>query len=281
MGKFNIPLQHLWKALDNGDNVTLAGSMALAYHGLLNINTVHDVDLRILNPTQKQTKLLDDLQALNPSPKFIPGGKLDYSFFLFGCKFDIWVIDMEDVGTINPENQLYTSDIMRIADINSIVAHKVNAGRAKDWIQLMQLARRIFNPVFFDIKLPDIKSGIADYGDNLEATNDEPSNTTALLKAQKSTLGLADSAVIFDGAVTPFNEQLAARVAEDLDNSTTKKAKKKAPVKSEMEQALDELLTDNDKPGALGEDPELTGSDKFVEDLEKASTSKKKLDFLD
>ncbi len=86
----------------------------------------------------------------------------------------------------------------------------------------MQLARKIFNPAFFDCKLPDINNA-GDYHDPTAAnTEAEHSNATALEAAQSQTLGIKAPYIASGG--------------------------------TGLKEALDELLTDTAKAGSLGEE---------------------------
>lgn len=137
----------------------LTGSTALAYHGLLQFDEAKDLDIILVTPNEAAIAILDKFQAASPSPKFKVGGCVNYSFIFEGVKVDIWI-----VGSIN-ETKCFNEDGIRIATIRHIVAAKQNIGRSKDWIQLMQLANKIFDKKAFEGQLSSIGNHSNDYSE--------------------------------------------------------------------------------------------------------------------
>jgi hypothetical protein len=148
----------------------LTGSAALAYHGLITFEEVKDLDILLVTPDQSAIDVLDRLQLANPSLKYRVGGPVTYSFIYEGVKVDIWVINSQE-----DKISCLTQDGIRLASIKSIVNAKINIGRSKDWIHLMQLGRRIFNPVTFNSVLPLISNHSEGYEEILDTVEDKSS----------------------------------------------------------------------------------------------------------
>lgn len=133
------------------EGFVLTGSLALMYHGLIDESRVNDIDLILVNPSENARAVLDNLQAAEPSPKFRPGGPVNYSFFYEGVKIDIWVQDRYE-----EERVVMTEEGIRLANVKHIVQAKKSINRPKDWVNLMQIAKRIYDPVEFEKVLPSI-----------------------------------------------------------------------------------------------------------------------------
>lgn len=133
------------------EGFVLTGSLALMYHGLIEENKVNDIDLILVNPSENARAALDNLQAAEPSPKFRPGGPVNYSFFYEGVKVDIWLQDRYEDGRV-----IMTEEGVRLANVKHIVQAKKSINRPKDWVNLMQIAKRIYDPVEFEKVLPSI-----------------------------------------------------------------------------------------------------------------------------
>lgn len=149
------------KALLGAKEVILTGSLALAYHGLLELTDCKDLDILVLNPSDTTTEVLKRLQTESPSPKFVEGGPVNYSFFYEEIKVDVWVITAHE-----DKEYLTTKDGIQIASIKSIVKAKLSYNRTKDWVQLMQLAKKIYDPAKFASALDGI---ITDAGNDYPA----------------------------------------------------------------------------------------------------------------
>jgi hypothetical protein len=146
------------KTLLGSKNLILTGSTALAYHGLLDMTEANDLDIVITSPTATETEILNRLQSESPSKKFVPGGVVNYSFLFEGVKVDVWTVDK------HPDSEfLQTKDGVQVASIRSIVNAKLGYGRSKDWIQLMQLSKRIFDEDKFKKELPSISNHNEEY----------------------------------------------------------------------------------------------------------------------
>lgn len=131
----------------------LTGTTALAYHGLMNFESAKDLDILLIKPTPAAIEVLKSFQSANPSSKFKQGGPVDYSFYYEGVKIDVWIL-----LTYQDGHWTLTQDGIRLASIQSIVDAKIKIGRAKDWIQLMQLSKKIFNPSDFNNILPSLST---------------------------------------------------------------------------------------------------------------------------
>jgi hypothetical protein len=143
-----------------GQEIIITGSTALAYHGLLTMDEAKDLDVLILKPTETTKEVLARLQKAEPSAKFKEGGMIAHSFIYDGVKVDVWFIaDHED------KQYLVTEDGVKVASINSIVKAKRSYNRSKDWIQLMQLARKIYSEPEFLTVLPSISNHSEDYNE--------------------------------------------------------------------------------------------------------------------
>ena len=136
---------------------TLTGSTALAYHGLIDFEDAKDLDIRLFNPSKTTIEVLDRLQSANPNPKFKIGGRVNYSFIYEDVKVDIWIVDIDE------SCDSYTKDGIRLASIKSIVKAKLEIGRSKDWIHLMQLAKKIYDPIKFEEQLSSINNHSESY----------------------------------------------------------------------------------------------------------------------
>lgn len=140
------------------NNFILTGTTALAYHGLLDFSEAKDLDILLINPSDGAKEVLSNLQKANPSPKFKEGGSVTHSFFYEGVKVDVWILaSHEDTEYIQ------TKEGIKLASIRWIVKAKEMIGRSKDWIQLMQLSRKIFDQNKFNNQLPQITNHSEDY----------------------------------------------------------------------------------------------------------------------
>lgn len=128
----------------------LTGSTALAYHGLAELSASKDLDIILVDPSDSAKEILDRLQKENPNPKFTGKGTLTYSFIYEGIKVDIWV------AKVDAKNLLSTPDGIKVSCIQSIVKAKKSYNRPKDWVQLMQLASKIFDGKLFESQLSSI-----------------------------------------------------------------------------------------------------------------------------
>jgi hypothetical protein len=134
------------------DGFILTGSLALMYYGL--VDKAGDIVLILVNPSETARTVLDNLQTTDPSPKFRPGGPVNYSFFFEGAKVDVWI----QQTSCEEKPVIMTKEGIRLASVRHIVQAKKRIGRPKDWISLMQIAKRIYDPVEFEKAL----SGIAE-----------------------------------------------------------------------------------------------------------------------
>jgi hypothetical protein len=135
----------------SAEDFILTGSMALMYHGLVEKAKVNDIDLILVNPSESARAVLDSLQAANPSPKFRPGGPVNYSFFYEGTKVDVWIKNQREEGEI-----IMTKEGVQLSSVKHIAQAKKNISRPKDWISLMQIAKQIYDPAEFEKILPNI-----------------------------------------------------------------------------------------------------------------------------
>lgn len=142
------------KTILGTDNLILTGSVALAHYGLVHPSKVDDLDVLLLTPTPTQIEVLNNLQKSNPNPKFFDAGSLSYSFIYDGVKIDIWI-----VSDISESDSLVTNQGgIKVASVPSIVKAKVSYNRPKDWVQLQQIAKLIFNPLDFSVALDSINT---------------------------------------------------------------------------------------------------------------------------
>lgn len=146
------------KTLLSSNELILTGSTALAYHGLLKMDEAKDLDLLILNPSDTTKEVLNRLQADYPSSKWREGSPVSHSFIYEGVKVDVWFLTCHEDA-----EYLTTSDGVQVSSIGAIVNAKLSIGRSKDWIQLMQLSKRIFDPAKFEAQLPNIANHSEDY----------------------------------------------------------------------------------------------------------------------
>lgn len=137
----------------------LTGSTAIAYHGLANLTESKDLDIILVDPSDSAKEILDRLQKENPNPKFTGKGTLTYSFIYEGIKVDVWV------AKVDAKNLLSTPDGIKVSCIESIVNAKKSYNRAKDWIQLMKIAAKIFDGKLFESKISSISTD-DDYPEN-------------------------------------------------------------------------------------------------------------------
>ena len=141
------------KVLLGQQELVLTGSLALAYHGLADWDKANDIDLLIINPTPTATEVLKRLTEAHPSKKHSENSPVDYNFFYEDVKINVWVkTSFED------KNYLVTNDGVKIASVSSIVKAKKSYNRPKDFIQLMQIAGRIFDEKEFKEKLTGINT---------------------------------------------------------------------------------------------------------------------------
>ena len=143
------------------EDLVLTGSTALAYHGLLEMTEAKDLDLILVEATTEAKSILDKLQAESPSKKHHINSPVNYSFIYEGVKVDIWLVDSHEKN-----EYLYTKDGVKVGSIQSIVKAKKGYNRPKDWIQLMQLANKIFSKVDFEKQLPAIVQPDGEYNEN-------------------------------------------------------------------------------------------------------------------
>lgn len=134
-------------------DLILTGSTALAYHGLLEFTESNDLDLILVNPTATEEEILKRLQDAEPSPKHRTGSPVNYSFLYEGVKVDIWVQSAH-----KEKEYTFNSDGVKISSVKHIVEAKVGYNRPKDWLQLMQLSAKIFDPEKFKKVLPTVKT---------------------------------------------------------------------------------------------------------------------------
>lgn len=160
MEKTELLLQKLrtLKTLLGKEELILTGSLALAYHGLLDFSEANDLDLIVVNPSTTALDVLNKFQAENPSKKWKEGSPVTYSFILETLKIDVWVAtNFED------SKYLVTEDGVKIASIKHIVKAKKSYNRPKDYIQLMNLANKIFNEQEFKQNLSSINTSTDEY----------------------------------------------------------------------------------------------------------------------
>lgn len=138
----------------------LTGSLALAYHGLLEFSEAKDLDIILIKPDETAKKVLKNLTEANPSPKHKEGSPVSYSFIIESVKIDVWVVD-----SYPTERLIRTEDDIRISTIKEIVKAKKSYNRSKDWVQLMQLSRKIFNPNEFSGLVDSISNFSDEYPD--------------------------------------------------------------------------------------------------------------------
>lgn len=137
------------KALLGANELILTGSTALAYHGLLTLDEAIDLDIILINPSVTSLEVLERLQTESPNPK--KGTTVAFSLIFEGVKVDFWTPkEHEDT------EYLVTTDGVKVASIRSIVRAKVSYNRSKDWIQLMQLSKKIFDNQKFNAALQTI-----------------------------------------------------------------------------------------------------------------------------
>lgn len=147
------------------EDLVLTGSTALAYHGLLDFTEAKDLDLCLINPSAGAKDILDKLQEANPSKKHWDGSPVNYSFIYEGVKVDIWITSAHEEN-----NYVFNADGVKIASIRQIVKAKIGYNRSKDWIQLMQLSGKIFDPAKFKSILPTLSNHSEEYEEETVTT---------------------------------------------------------------------------------------------------------------
>lgn len=135
------------------EDLVLTGSTALSFHGLMEMANAKDLDLILVNASASAIEILDKLQAANPSKKHHAGSPVNYSFIYEGVKVDIWLTKSHETTPY-----LSTPDGIKVSSVASIIKAKKSYNRPKDWIQLMQLASKIFDKIEFDKVLPNVKT---------------------------------------------------------------------------------------------------------------------------
>ena len=127
-----------YKTLLPCEQFYVTGSTALAYHGLVELNSATDLDIILVNPTEAAKELLSRLQTANPAHTK-PGGKaeVNYIFKHEDVKVDIFVQAEKVDG-------LLSCDGIQFSSVKHIVAAKKRINRMKDFIQLRNLSRLFF-----------------------------------------------------------------------------------------------------------------------------------------
>lgn len=126
------------------EQFVVTGSLALKYMGMT--DKVGDIDIICVNPTEATVELLKRLQNDNPARTKAPEYKAEqlYIFQHEGTKIDVF-IEKNRIDTKLKVENFFISPIDRI-----VVAKKLY-NRAKDWIQLLNMSKKIFNQKEFDI----------------------------------------------------------------------------------------------------------------------------------
>lgn len=127
-----------YKTLLPCEQFFVTGSTALAYHGLVGFDSVSDLDIVLVNPSEGAKELLSRLQTANPA-NTKPGGKSEAKFIFMheGVKIDIFAENEVSIGLLSCEGIEFSS-------IRHIIAAKKRINRMKDFIQLRNLSRLFF-----------------------------------------------------------------------------------------------------------------------------------------
>lgn len=130
-----------YKTLLPCDQFVITGSFAMSLYGLLDKNKVGDLDLILVNPTDEAKNILERLQKDQPAKtKPNSGGNVSYIFMHEKTKIDVFIVSAPVL-----DNGLSFNDCM-VNPIDNIVKAKKKYNRMKDWIQLRNYSRRLFEP---------------------------------------------------------------------------------------------------------------------------------------
>jgi len=121
-----------YKTIFDCEQFVVTGSYALQRYGLLDKSD--DLDLIIVNPKKETTELIQRLVKEQPSKT--SGSGNPYIFQHGEIKIDVFVLTQKIVS-IKLEEGFELSTIKRIVD------EKKKMNRSKDWIQLVEVARKI------------------------------------------------------------------------------------------------------------------------------------------
>lgn len=131
---------------------TVTGSTALYLHGLIASEQVKDLDILVTSPADYIIELLQTLHRAAPSSTFRENGPTLYSFIFLGAKVDVWSIPCENV-------QVYTEHGTGVASVEHIIQAKRQINRAKDWLDMKRIAKRIFDQSYFEANIDTLGVG--------------------------------------------------------------------------------------------------------------------------
>lgn len=122
-----------------GEDLILTGSYALYLMGLREESQVGDLDIIVVNPSNKAVELFEALMKDKPAlTKPASGGRVSYIFELNGVKVDVFIRGASEI----PEARLKKGPFL-VASVRHIVKEKKRANRLKDWQTLSHMAKQI------------------------------------------------------------------------------------------------------------------------------------------
>jgi hypothetical protein len=129
-------IKHL-KTILPCEQFIVTGSYALSLIGLVDEKKVQDIDIILVNPKDEAKALAESMMKQSPA-KTTPynGGSVNAIFTLDGSKIDLFYLDKKQETM-----KLEEFEIRKLIDI---VKAKKHFNRMKDWIQLRNIASKIF-----------------------------------------------------------------------------------------------------------------------------------------
>lgn len=146
----NIELIKRLKDLLPCERFILGGSRAISLHGIQVAKQPSDIDLIIEKPKYGCSEMLDELQRKSPNLNLTGTASMAYSFYFEGVKCDVWIKNELS------EYPLLSYEGILVNQIRDIVDWKMRFKRSKDWVQLMQWARSIFDKKKFEDQLMEV-----------------------------------------------------------------------------------------------------------------------------
>lgn len=137
-----------YKELLKADQFVITGSMALYYMGLQNFNSVKDIDIILVNPSEETRTLMEVLVKAHP-PKIVSKYPVQEIYRFSDDGIDIDVFSIKTLIT----TKIQTTDGFLISPVPRLVEAKRSMNRLKDWLQLKKMALLIYDESKFQVFL--------------------------------------------------------------------------------------------------------------------------------